>query len=532
MGMAVGFGIDRDANGNGTTPEDIQKIIGSIWNMEGIIFGGAVDTVASEMAYQITPGSVLINMGDQRRIIAPFDRIKVPTDPNPGTSTRRDKVYVKQNLSNADGSNLVEIKVTQGSLPARSILLADYEVPAGATTTAGAVDRSNRVFARSVGGSYGQVAKSVDKDTSVRSTGVFKMGQQQLFFGTQWHGVAPGDRDCTLHFVSNVSSGRGNDGVPVDEVGTVLYTFYLNGTKLCRFERKFDKSRRAVRGMSTRSTTPSSGRPTTRRARAPTRGWRISDVVGAPDPHGDRGGRAASGCGVRTESGNIKVRKSDLARWSTEWWAPWSGGVLLVHHGPDGVDRPIAAGPITGWSAETAEDLTLDWKGIREILAHRVIAQDLKFSGVSLGTIAWRVVHDMSEIKPGGGLPIVHGSPEETVTDDADHQRTYESWNLANNGIDKRLTEISEVIGGPDIMFRPQWANDEHTGVVWAMVHGTEGRPRIAQTWTADMDTTAPRAGLSDLSVKSEASHIVTRVWATGSGEGAGVARTYVQDLD
>lgn len=241
--MAVGFGIDRDANGNGTTPEDIQKIIGSIWNMEGIIFGGAVDTVASEMAYQITPGSVLINMGDQRRIIAPFDRIKVPTDPNPGTSTRRDKVYVKQNLSSSDGSNLVEIKVTQGSLPARSILLADYEVPAGATTTAGAVDRANRVFARSVGGSYGQVAKSVDKDTRVRSTGVFKMGQQQLFFGTQWHGVAPGDRDCTLHFVSNVSSGRGSDGVPVDEVGTVLYTFYLNGTKLCRFERKFDAYR-------------------------------------------------------------------------------------------------------------------------------------------------------------------------------------------------------------------------------------------------------------------------------------------------
>lgn len=242
--MAVGFGIDRDANGNGTTPEDIQKIIGSIWNMEGIIFGGAVDTVASEMAYQITPGSVLINMGDQRRIIAPFDRIKVPTDPNPGTSTRRDKVYVKQNLSSSDGSNLVEIKVTQGSLPARSILLADYEVPAGATTTAGAVDRSNRIFARSVGGSYGQVAKSQDKDTRVRTTGAPKVGQQQLFFGTQWHGVAPGDRDCTLYFTSNVSAGADpKTGVPRNETGTVLYKFYLNGQLLCRFEREFNSYR-------------------------------------------------------------------------------------------------------------------------------------------------------------------------------------------------------------------------------------------------------------------------------------------------
>lgn len=233
----------------------------------------------------------------------------------------------------------------------------------------------------------------------------------------------------------------------------------------------------------------------------------------------------------KTESGSIKARKADLARIPRGWWSPHTGGVMFVHHGPDGVDRPIAAGPITGWSSETAQDLTLDWAGIREILAHRVIAQDLKFRGVSLGTIAWQVVNGMGAIKPGGALPIVHGSPEQTITDGADHQRTYEAWNLANNGIDKRLTELSEVINGPDIMFRPEWADESRTRMHWSMVHGTERRPRILQTWTADMDTTAPRAGLSDLSVKSEAAHIVSRVWATGSGEGAGVARTYVEDL-
>lgn len=233
----------------------------------------------------------------------------------------------------------------------------------------------------------------------------------------------------------------------------------------------------------------------------------------------------------KIESGSIKVAKRDLLRRGAEWWAPYSGGVLITYTGPDDTERPITAGPITGWSAETAEDLTLDWAGIRTILAGRVIAQTMSYRGLSLGSIAWAIVDGTSSIKPAAGLPITHGSPTETATENADHQRTYERWNVANNAVAKRLTELSEVINGPDIMFRPEWVDDDHRMIRWSMVHGTEANPHIAQARTPDFDTTAPASDVADISAKSEAAHMVSRVWATGAGEGDGVARVYVEDL-
>ena len=233
----------------------------------------------------------------------------------------------------------------------------------------------------------------------------------------------------------------------------------------------------------------------------------------------------------KEESGSIKAKKSDLARINRDWWTPSIGGVLFTYTDPDGIERPIAGGPITGWSGETSEDLTLDWKGIRHIFVNRIITTDLSFKGLSLGTIAWRVVQNGMDDKPAGGLPIVHGQPEETVEDNANHQRTYEAWNLSNNGIDKRLTELSEVINGPAIMFRPEWVDEYKTRVQWSVVHGTERNIWIEQAHHLDFDTTMPQSPFSDMSVTSDASAIVNRVWATGSGEGQDVARTKAEDL-
>lgn len=233
----------------------------------------------------------------------------------------------------------------------------------------------------------------------------------------------------------------------------------------------------------------------------------------------------------KTESGSIKARKPDLAKRGKEWWAPRSGGVLFTFTDSDGVEHPVAGGPITGWSSETAEELTLDWKGPRYILANRILTENLTLTGISLGTIAWRLVKHSMDSKPAGGLPIVHGQDEETAESKADHTRTYEQWNVSNNGYDKRLTELSEVINGPDIMFRPRWADADHRRVEWVMVHGTEANPRIGQAVHLDFDTTAALSDLSDLAVTSEAGHVVNRVWATGSGEGNDTYRQYVDDF-
>ncbi|WP_178945897.1 hypothetical protein [Kocuria sp. TGY1127_2] len=235
--MATGFGLDIDQNGNGTAPDDIQRIIGANWRVAGILSGCAVETT-STMQYHVFAGAVVMNWGMDQKVLVPVEETRIPVDPNPGTTSRRDKIYVQQRTTEADGDNLAVVASTPGALPARSILLADYEVPANSTSTSGAIDRANRVYTRSVGGQYGQVAKFIDTDSSVHGKELIKRGQQQLWFGAMWNGVAPTDRDLMIHFNSCISAGP-NQGA--DPEGSVIYKFYLNDALVYSVERVFNK---------------------------------------------------------------------------------------------------------------------------------------------------------------------------------------------------------------------------------------------------------------------------------------------------
>lgn len=229
----------------------------------------------------------------------------------------------------------------------------------------------------------------------------------------------------------------------------------------------------------------------------------------------------------KIESLSATVGKGTLRRTERAWWSPWSGGLLLTYTDFTGVEHPLVAGPITTYGTEKMETLDLQAYGIRKILEKRTIAQNLSFTNLSLGTIAWKIVEHVNTVKPGGSLPIVHGSPDEFTR----HERNYEGWNLSNNVVDKRLTELSEVINGPDIMFRPVWANEYKTAIRWEMVHGTELYPFIPQTWSPDFDTTASTSDISDISISSEGGFLVSRVWTTGSGEGEGIKRQRAETL-
>jgi hypothetical protein len=231
----------------------------------------------------------------------------------------------------------------------------------------------------------------------------------------------------------------------------------------------------------------------------------------------------------KTPSGDVTAKKKQLLKLDWEWWAPWSGGVLWTFT-YDGVEYPWEGGPFTDAGDEDLTTMSFPWGGIRAVLEHRHLERDLEYKGLSLGSIAWAVVQEGMD-KPGGALPIVHGSPDETRADGADHQRTYERFNFSNNNVDKRLTELSNVRRGPDIMFRPRWTDDSHTRIEWVMVHGTERNPRILQTWTPDFDMTPARSGIYSPSVTTSADHIADRVIATGSGEGDGTAIAIEQDL-
>lgn len=235
--MATGFGLEVDQDGNGTTPDDVQRIIGANWRVAGILSGCAVEGTSS-MEYHVFAGAVVMNWGTDQKIVVPVVDTRVPVEPNTGTKSRRDKVYVQQRTVSSDGDNLAVVKTTTGSLPSHAILLADYEVAAGAKSTQKATDRANRIYTRSVGGQYGQVAKFVDSDSTEHGKEKIKRGQQKLHFGAMWNGVAPTDRDLMFYFNSCISSGSGQGE---NAQGSVLYKFYLNDSLVYSIERVFNK---------------------------------------------------------------------------------------------------------------------------------------------------------------------------------------------------------------------------------------------------------------------------------------------------
>ena len=227
-----------------------------------------------------------------------------------------------------------------------------------------------------------------------------------------------------------------------------------------------------------------------------------------------------------TEDFSFTVRKSDLSAVQPRFYTPLSGGALLTHTAPDGIEYPIFAGVLTDWGAEEQHTLELKFAGIREIFERRTIWATLEYTSSTLGDIAWALCeHGMD--RPAGRLPITHGT-RSPVT--GQRQRTYEAWNLSNNFIGKRWKELSEVINGPDIMLRPKWTDDTHTYIRWEFVHGTEDYPYIAQAWTPDFDTTATGGEIISVKVTSSAKDILHRVWCTGAGEGEGIAFAYAEN--
>ena len=208
----------------------------------------------------------------------------------------------------------------------------------------------------------------------------------------------------------------------------------------------------------------------------------------------------------RPSTATVTVSKKQARQVSPDWWSLWSGGMLLLYN-----DIPILLGVVEEVPVETATSLELHLSDCRAILARRHVLTDLTYSGISLGTIGWRLVeHAMT--RPNGWLPIEHGSAEET----ADRTRTYKGWNIKNNAIDKLLTELSGVINGPDIMFRPMVEPGE-SRAWWSMHHGSQNFPAIPQADVALFNQAAPISNLQAIDVQGDGQYYAHRVWYTGA---------------
>ena len=224
-----------------------------------------------------------------------------------------------------------------------------------------------------------------------------------------------------------------------------------------------------------------------------------------------------------TETISVSLRKSDLPTVDLNYWlAAWWAGVVIFWN-----DVPVVAGPILTRPHESISKITVNCGGIRSVLAARLVVQEyndwwylsqekLTYKNLSLGTIAKRVVQ-RAQMKPAGALPISY-----PIADQAgNHERNYNGFDLQNLTCDDVLTKLSNVINGPDIMFRPRMVNDRQ--LTFDMWYGTDKEPRIAQKVTKIWDTRVAQGTVSDMSLIYTGSYQSNRVYSLGAGQDKGL---------
>lgn len=228
--MATGFGVGNDANGNGTTPDDIQTITAAEYANPGILAGCEV-TGTSAMSYSVKAGAVVISISAGRYVKAPVIPATIPTEPAPATGSRTDVVYVKQNFPATDGSNAVVVGVGR-TAPANSIEIARYTVNAGITATTQAVRIGNTRYARPIGSTLGYLGGAVDTDGTVHAGELLTRGSVSFYL--------PTDRSVEFSLQSCVSTdtSAANNGPRVPG-GSVMYKVYVDGVLQRSFERGY-----------------------------------------------------------------------------------------------------------------------------------------------------------------------------------------------------------------------------------------------------------------------------------------------------
>jgi hypothetical protein len=131
-------------------------------------------------------------------------------------------------------------------------------------------------------------------------------------------------------------------------------------------------------------------------------------------------------------------------------------------------------------------------------------AADTVLTGLSLHTIAKRLVQN--DMTRSGALPIV--LPDDIL---GTGERTYPGYDLAYVG--ERLAQLTQVIDGPEIEFRPEYTDSTRTAVRWRM---RIGNPRLG-------DLGLPHAwdycnALTHLDDDGDGSQQQMETWVRGNG--------------
>ena len=163
--------------------------------------------------------------------------------------------------------------------------------------------------------------------------------------------------------------------------------------------------------------------------------------------------------------------RSLLDYWRISWgiaWGHhiWQCGPVVTYRYSD-VDGPpvVNIGCAGIWTLLTTKRVIANPSWVGTNIADA--AADTVLTGLSLHTIAKRLVQN--DMTRSGNLPIVLPAD---ITGTA--ERTYPGYDLAYVG--ERLAQLTQVIDGPEVEFRPEYTDSTRTAVQWRM---RIGDPRL-----------------------------------------------------
>lgn len=250
----------------------------------------------------------------------------------------------------------------------------------------------------------------------------------------------------------------------------------------------------------------------------------VEDVPFVGNPQWTYGLNVAGSLQITVPVGPLE--KSDLRSlldyWRLSWGIAYGSHILqcgpVVTHQYDDVDGPpvIQVGAAGIWALFSSKRVLANPAWAETNLAEA--AADTNLTGLSLHTIAKRLVQN--DMTRNGNLPIVLPADIAGV-----QEREYPGYDLAYVG--ERLANLTQVIDGPEVEFRPRYTSPARTHVEWELRIGNPRLGNLGLPHSYDYMIGA----LTHLGEDGDGSQQQFRTWARGNGMERGLLLGHYADL-
>lgn len=190
---------------------------------------------------------------------------------------------------------------------------------------------------------------------------------------------------------------------------------------------------------------------------------------------------------------------------------------------PNSPGIPVLFGAI-GQRTDSLLDTSFDLMSVYSLLQNRYAVKEGTYgkgvngttdSSIRLEKLSYRGIASnlgmlCTNSKPGGELPI-----DWTYLNEAGNKaREYSGFDIQNNACADLLTNLTNLIGGPDMQFRPYLLDNSHVRIQF--VAGSDGEQRLGQNVVHRL-TSFPGGGtLQNIQIDRDGP--VSRVYSSGSG--------------